>query len=106
MFVPALDFHDDAKTHKRIAIMRGIEGDYAVVRAAQWGELSISDSRGREIAVQNTDESLFDAELIGTVSAGTGKSLYSKIGDLFVGACLAEVIVVLLRIYRNRRKFL
>ena len=106
MFVPALDFHDDAKTHKRIAIMRGIEGDYAVVRAAQWGDLSISDSRGREIAVQNTDESLFDAELIGTVSAGTGKSLYSKIGDLFVGACLAEVIVVLLRIYRNRRKFL
>lgn len=101
IFVPALDFHDDAKAHKRIAVMRGIEGDYAVVRAAQWGDLSISDSRGREIAVQNTDESLSDAELIATAAVGTGKSLYSEIGDLFIGACLAEVIIVLLKIYSH-----
>ena len=40
LFVPALDFHDDGWLHARVAIMRGVEGNYSVARAAQWGLLT------------------------------------------------------------------
>jgi len=53
------------------------------VRAAQWGILSISDDRGRQISTMNVDEVHGTAELVKHVKLGEGYSLYSKIDNLF-----------------------
>jgi apolipoprotein N-acyltransferase len=54
VFVPALDFVADNWLHARVAIMQGVENGYAVVRTAQWGLLTVSDSHGRIIAARKT----------------------------------------------------
>ena len=50
MLVPAEDFYVDRWMHARIAIMRGVENGFAVVRAARKGDVTISDDRGRLLA--------------------------------------------------------
>jgi apolipoprotein N-acyltransferase len=83
LFVPALDFKTDALLHARIAIMHGVEGNYAVARAAQWGLLSLSSNKGNiiEMASNNTDNS--DVLLIGEIKLDQGKSIYGGLGDWF-----------------------
>lgn len=80
LLVPALDFHDDAWSHGRVAIMRGVEGNFAVARAGQWGLLTLSDSRGRIIAMKSTDANPGES-LLGEVRLGEGKSVYSRLGN-------------------------
>ena len=104
MFVPALDFHDDGWTHGRVAIMRGVEGDYAVARAGQWGLLTLSDSAGRVVAMASTDA---DATkngtlLLGELKLGVGKSLYSKWGNWFAWICVGLFIFGCLSVLRGR----
>ncbi|MEO7207628.1 MAG: nitrilase-related carbon-nitrogen hydrolase [Steroidobacteraceae bacterium] len=50
MGVPAGDFGKDAWLHARMAIMRGVENGFAIVRAADQGLLTASDAAGRLIA--------------------------------------------------------
>lgn len=88
MFIPALDFHNDGWLHARIAIMRGVEGNYSVARAAQWGLLTLSDSRGRVIAMNATDESPNETLLNGELRGGEGKTIYSELGDWFGWGCI------------------
>lgn len=83
LFVPALDFHDDGWSHARVAILRGIEGNYAVVRAGQWGYLTFSDSKGQVIGQVSVDKGVDGAVLFGEVPAGGGISVYSRIGNIF-----------------------
>lgn len=45
--MPAWDFVRDGWVHSRIAVVRGVEGDYAVARGADDGLLIPSDARGR-----------------------------------------------------------
>ena len=93
IFVPALDFHDDGWSHARVAIMRGVEGDYAVARAGQWGLLTLSDSRGRIIDRVSTDVE-DGGVLIGDIKVGQGNSLYSKFGNWFGWVCLGTFIIL------------
>ncbi len=94
VFVPALDFHDDAWSHTRIAVMRGVEGDFAVARAGQWGLLTLSDSRGRIVEKVFCDNTQDDAMLIGEVLLGQGRSIYSKIGNSFAWICLGTFVIL------------
>ena len=80
LFVPALDFHDDGWLHARVAIMRGVEGNYSVARAAQWGLLTVSDSRGRLLGTTATDTAA-ETSLLSKVPLGSGHSVYSLTGD-------------------------
>jgi apolipoprotein N-acyltransferase len=93
IFVPALDFHDDGWSHARVAIMQGVEGDYAVARAGQWGLLTLSDSRGRIIDQVSTDVE-DGGVLIGDIKVGQGNSLYSKFGNWFGWICLGTFIIL------------
>ncbi len=93
MFVPALDFVVDRWLHARVAIIQGIENGYAVVRAAQWGLLSVTDYRGKIIAIQTTkgaSPSLLTAE----VTPGPGRTFYSKAGDWFAWLSILLLIVL------------
>jgi len=97
VFVPALDFHDDGWSHARVAIMRGVEGNYAVARAGQWGLLTLSDSRGRIIDVVSSDvEDGTGAILVGRLELGQGKSIYSKLGNSFGWLCLGVFIILII----------
>jgi apolipoprotein N-acyltransferase len=96
LFIPALDFHRDGWLHARIAVLRGVEENVAVARAAQWGLLTISDSRGRIIGITNSDIAAGEALLLKEVTLGSGQSFYSRTGDWF--AYLSLLLTCLLTI--------
>ena len=91
MGVPAGDFVKDAWLHARMAIMRGVENGFAIVRAADEGLLTASDAEGRIIAQQSAG-ALGMTVLIAALPLGPGPTLYTRIGDTFawclVLACL------------------
>lgn len=102
LLVPALDFHDDGWLHARIAVLRGVEGDMAIARAAQWGLLTLSDSRGRILGMTATDAAAGEATLMGQLPTGGGRSLYSRAGDWLAWLCLAATAEAVFRLCRPR----
>ena len=102
LLVPALDFHNDGWLHARIAVMRGVEGNIAVARAAQWGLLTLSDSRGRILGMTATDAAAGEATLLGQLPVGGGRSLYSLTGDWLAWLCLAATALAVFQLRRPR----
>jgi apolipoprotein N-acyltransferase len=103
VFVPAWDFVVDGPLHARMAILRGVEGGFAVVRSAQEGLVTISDHRGRILAGKASSES-GDVLLTGDVPLGPGQTPYSLFGDWFGGASIAMIVIILLSTaLRSRR---
>ena len=82
MGVPAGDFGKDAWLHARMAIMRGVENGFAIVRAADEGLLTASDAQGRLIARESAASSGMTM-LIADLPLGPGSTLYARIGDVF-----------------------
>jgi apolipoprotein N-acyltransferase len=82
MFAPAWDFGADGWLHARMAILRGVEGGYAVVRAASNGLVTVSDAQGRVRARHESGATRY-ASAIADVPLGTGQTLYVRIGDVF-----------------------
>jgi apolipoprotein N-acyltransferase len=82
MGVPAGDFGKDAWLHARMAIMRGVENGFAIVRAANEGLLTASDAQGRIIAQKRAAPAGMIV-LIADLPPGPGPTLYTRIGDLF-----------------------
>lgn len=87
MLVPAWDFAEDAWLHSRMAMLRGVENGYAVVRSARQGVLTVSDAYGRVLAEAPSGPQIAYA---GEAPArGAGPTLYARIGDAFGWAMLA-----------------
>lgn len=82
MGVPAGDFGKDAWLHARMAIMRGVENGFALVRAANEGLLTASDAEGRLIARKAAASSGMTV-LIAALPLGPGATFYTRIGDAF-----------------------
>jgi len=82
MLVPGWDFGRDAWEHSRVAVLRGVEGGYSIVRAARDGFLTISDSYGRVLDQERSSERPY-AELEAKVPIGSGMTIYDRIGDTF-----------------------
>ena len=82
LFVPAWDFNTDGWLHARMAIMRGVEGGYAIVRAAANGLVTVSDSRGRLLALRKSGSGSYESVVV-DVRRGPGATLYVRIGDVF-----------------------
>ena len=80
--MPAWDFVRDRWLHSRMAVVRGVEGGYAVARSADDGLLTLSDARGRVLAERASSDSA-DVLLSGIVPVGPGGTLYSLGGDWF-----------------------
>lgn len=87
MLVPAWDFGDDAWLHSRMAMLRGVENGYAIIRSAREGALTVSDAYGHVIgeAMSGPQVSFTTAEDI----SGPGATLYARFGDVFGWAMLA-----------------
>jgi apolipoprotein N-acyltransferase len=93
MLVPAWDFHADDWLHARMALMRSVEGGYAMVRAAAGGLVTVSDARGRVIARDGSERDAY-ASVIADVPMGTGRTPYLRIGDAFAWLAGAAGLLV------------
>jgi apolipoprotein N-acyltransferase len=99
MIVPASDFTRDDWIHARMAIMRGVENGFAVLRSAFNGLETVSDAQGRVLASANTSRWGMIV-LVADVPLGSGPTLYTHIGDVFAWICIiisALMGVVILR---------
>lgn len=91
--VPAWDFGTDAWLHARLAIMRGVENGFAVVRAANNGLLTASDAQGRLIARKAVDSD-HKVWILADLPLGPGPTLYTRLGDVFPWTSLALTFVL------------
>ena len=91
LLVPAWDFFLDWIQHGHMAIMRGVESGFSVVRSAKGGSLFVSDDRGRIVAEISSNAAPFTA-LLTSVSQRHDKTAFLVLGDSF--AWVAVVILV------------
>ncbi|MBW7454072.1 apolipoprotein N-acyltransferase [Paenibacillus sepulcri] len=108
LLVPAWDWEGSERIHSRMAIVRGIENGFAVVRPSKEGLVTVSDRYGRILAEQSTFD-YKDASVVADVPVSPLKTLYSRWGDWFGwlilgGAIIAVFITFLKRFAPNRAK--
>lgn len=102
VLVPAWDFGLDRWEHGHMAVMRGVESGFGVVRAAKQGYLTVSDNRGR-IRAETTSDSAPFATLVAEVPVAHATTLYLLLGDWFAWLTLATLAFTLVRLYQLRR---
>jgi apolipoprotein N-acyltransferase len=79
---PAWDFNVDRTWHGHIAIMRGVEGGYAIAHAAKNGFLTVTDDRGRILGEVRTTSRGF-ASLLVDVPLGHDQTVVDRFGMWF-----------------------
>jgi apolipoprotein N-acyltransferase len=105
LLVPAWDFTADGWLHSRMAVLRGVEGGFAVVRAARGGRLTVSDDRGRVIAEAASADAEV-ASLLAAVHPGAGGTIGARLGGGFGWAScgvLAWILALALALAPSRR---
>ncbi len=85
--------------HFSMAVFRAVENRRALVRAANTGISGFIDPAGRIICSTNLFE---DAAVTRSVPIITGKTFYTRFGDLFAFACMAIVgLTILVKIFKQ-----
>ncbi|RDS79684.1 hypothetical protein DWU98_16600 [Dyella monticola] len=102
MLVPAWDFNVDWLFHGHIALMRGVENGFSMVRAAKNGSLYVSDSRGRILAEVRTNTAPF-VTLVAEVPVAHAMTLYQLLGNWFAWITLAVLLWVIVQVLRLRK---
>jgi apolipoprotein N-acyltransferase len=104
LYVPAWDFIKDGWLHSRMAILRGVENGYAIVRAARQGELTISDYRGK-VLYEATTTNNNAASLLARVPLHSTKTVYSQFGDWFgYIIVIAAIYFIIIIVVNNKHK--
>jgi apolipoprotein N-acyltransferase len=103
--VPAWDFVTDGRFHSRMALVRGVEQGFALVRTAQEGLLTAADAYGRILA-QMPSAAGPGAVLVADVPLGPGATTYTGIGDVFAWLIVAEFAVLLVAAARSRVRWI
>lgn len=101
LLVPAWDFDVDRWWHGHMALMRGVEYGYSIVRSAKVGDLTVSDDRGRVLAEASTTSQAPFTSLLATVPVRHDWTLYQVLGDWF--AWLNLVLLCGLALFAVRR---
>jgi apolipoprotein N-acyltransferase len=99
---PAWDFNLDRTWHGHIAIMRGVEGGYAIAHAAKFGFLTVTDDRGRILGEVRTNSGGF-ASLLVDVPLRHDQTIFDRYGTWFpwmAGLLLLAATVRLLTVSR------
>jgi apolipoprotein N-acyltransferase len=86
-----------------MAVMRGVESGFAVVRSAKNGYLTVSDDRGRILAETTSNSAPF-AALLADVPAAHDQTLYLLAGDWFAWVALLLLAFAVVRCVRLRRR--
>lgn len=88
---PAWDFNTDRAWHGHIAIMRGVEGGYAIAHAARDGLLTVTDNRGRILGEVTTGGERFTSLLV-NVPLHHDQTIFNQYGAWF--PWLAGILVL------------
>jgi apolipoprotein N-acyltransferase len=91
LFVPAWDFEKDGWLHSRMAVLRGVENGFTIVRAARQGRLTVSDYCGRIVGEEVSDHGNAGSLLV-QVPVYSINTLYSRWGDWIGWACTITVL--------------
>ncbi|HET7083233.1 MAG TPA: nitrilase-related carbon-nitrogen hydrolase [Rhizomicrobium sp.] len=102
MAVPANDFVKDDWIHARMAVMRGVENGFVVVRSAFNGLETASDARGHVLARASTMQAGM-VRLSADVPLGPGPTQYTRMGDVFAWACVALTLGLAALLLRKPR---
>jgi len=94
LLVPAWDFTLDGWLHGRMAVLRGVESGFTIVRAAKQGLLTVSDDRGRILAQQDS-ATVPLASLVATAPVWHDSTLYVRWGDWFAWLNAAGLVALL-----------
>lgn len=89
LLVPAWDQAEDRWWHGHMALMRGVENGYSIVRSAKAGFLTVSDDRGRVLAEATNLPTQTFTTLLATVPVRHDTTLYQSWGDWFAWLCIA-----------------
>jgi apolipoprotein N-acyltransferase len=97
MLAPAWDqgVNLDADWHGHMAVMRGVEGGFTIVRNAKNGLLTASDDRGRILAEEPTRPDGAFVTMLARVPVRHDSTLYQKWGDWFAWADLVALAALL-----------
>jgi len=101
LLVPAWDFTLDGWLHGRMAVLRGVESGFTIIRAAKQGVLTVSDDRGRILAQQDA-ATVPVASLIARAPVWHDNTLYVRCGDWFAWLNMTGLVALLLS--RARKK--
>jgi apolipoprotein N-acyltransferase len=101
MLVPAWDFVLDRFSHGHIAVMRGVESGFGIVRAARGGYLTVTDNRGRVLAETQSNSAPF-ATLLVVTPAVHDNTIYQRFGDWFAWVVLVMLGFTLVRSMARR----
>jgi apolipoprotein N-acyltransferase len=99
LLVPAWDFFADRISHGHMAIMRGVESGFGVVRSAKGGSLYVSDNRGRILAEVKSDALPFTA-LLASVPDTHDQTVFLFLGDWFAWVAVVILILCILELFR------
>ena len=106
LLVPAWDFDIDRFWHGHMAVFRGVENGFTIVRAAKQGLLTVSDDRGRILAEARTTAAEPFTTLVASVPMRHDATLYQMWGDWFAWldlALFAGLAAELVYSYRRAR---
>jgi len=94
VLAPAWDFREDGWLHGRMAMLRGVEGGFTLVRAAREGTMSVSDRYGRVLAEAPSGPT---APLLVTQAPvpTSGPTIYAQVGDVFGWACVGLLLLLM-----------
>lgn len=94
MLAPAWDFQVDAWLHARMAVLRGVEGGFTLVRSAREGVMTVTDPFGRVLA-----EATSGGDIAGLAASLAWPShiptLYTRIGDTFGWGCMLIALALI-----------
>lgn len=92
--IPAWDFDRDAWAHARMALMRGVENGFAVVRSARQGLLTVSDANGR-VHARAQSGGAGPSTLVARIARGPSSTPYTALGDVFpIGATVLAALLL------------
>ena len=82
-----------------MAIMRGVESGFSVVRSAKGGSLFASDDRGRIIGEIKSDATPFSSLLV-SVPQTHDRTVFLLLGDWFAWVAVALLVLCFLQLGR------
>jgi apolipoprotein N-acyltransferase len=103
MLVPSNDWPDIVPFHTYMAMFRGIENGFSIVRATGNGLSAAFDYQGRTLAA--SDYSTTKQPMISFVPTRGVRTIYGMVGDLFAWLCIAGFAALVgLAVFRPVRK--
>jgi apolipoprotein N-acyltransferase len=102
MLDPAWDFNIDRAWHGHIAIMRGVEGGYAIAHSARNGLLTVTDDRGRILGEVRSDGAPFSSLLV-DVPLHHDQTIFGRYGAWFPWLAGLLLVAALARLATGSR---